>query len=278
MLIHLSLHRAILSETALRRLDISRSMHDPMGDVEKGHGGALTGRVWEAAFGRAITTALLETARGMERSRLDALLDAEAERHLAAGITACHDPCIPEELLPAMSRLAARTPLRVSWSHVSAHGILEAPMPRVATQPGGDSAASAKPSDSASRCALCLDPRVIVAMAETAVAQLVTRDSRRCELAIERLQRIFTCRISASRGRPGLAHRCLWKRGVREDPRLGNEAVAQACRALRGRGPQCVDRALVSPNARWMVPKGVVASLQRASFRCGPSLDRRGRD
>jgi predicted amidohydrolase YtcJ len=289
MLVHLSLHRAILSETALRTLEISRSMHDPMGDVEKGRRGALTGRVWESVFGRAVTTALLETARGMEPLQLDTLLDAEAERHLAAGITACHDPCIPEEMLPAMTRLAARTPLRLSWSHVSSHGILEAPNPEVAAQPGGDGPASAKLFlDGAHRCALCLDPLHVMAMASTAIGRLVARRDARPLLELMRYRTVYkhphfhmpylrfdeddlVARMSAYEAR-----------GVRARIHaLGNEAVAQACRALRRSGLRngSIEHLVVLSDREVdaVAESGTVASLQPGFIpHYGPSLLDRG--
>jgi predicted amidohydrolase YtcJ len=274
MLVHLSLHRAILSETALRTLAISRSTHDPMGDVEKGRGGAPTGRVWESVFGHAVTTALLETARGLEASELDALLDAEAERHLAAGITACHDPCIPEALLSAMTRLAARTPLRVSWSHVSAHGILEAPMLEIAHLPGGDGPASAKLFlDGAHRCALCLDPRQAMAMAGRAVTQLVARGNARPLRELMRYRTVYKrphfhlpyLRFTDD----DLVERiCEYgERGVRAKIHaLGNEAVAQACRALRRSGVRnaSIEHLLILSDreVEAVVESGCVASLQ----------------
>jgi len=289
MLVHLSLHRAILSETALRRLEISRSMHDPMGDVEKGRRGSLTGRIWEGVFGRAVTTALLETARGMEPSQLDSLLDTEAERHLAAGITACHDPCIPEELLPAMTRLAARTPLRFSWSHVSPHGILEAANPAMAVLPGGDGPASAKLfRDGAHRCALCLDPRHVMAMAGNAIGRLVARRDARPILELMRYRTVYKhphfhmpyLRFDEEELITRLG--AYGARGVRARIHaLGNEAVAQACRALRRSGLRnaSIEHLVVLSDREVdaVAESGAVASLQPGFIpHYGPSLLDRG--
>lgn len=289
MLVHLSLHRAILSETALRRLEITRSMPDPMGDVEKTRGGVPTGRVWEGVFGRALTTALLETARGIDNARLDDLLYVEAERHLAAGITACHDPCIPDELLPAMSRLASRTPLRLSWSRVSALGILDAADVDAVSGPAGDGPASAKLFlDGAHRCALCLDPGLVMSMAATAVARLVGRGDPRPLRELMRYRTIYkrphfhmpylrldeqdlVARIGACRDR-----------GVRvRIHALGNDAVAQACRALRRAGTQdaSIEHLVVLSDRELAAvsESGVVVSLQPGFLpHYGPSLLDRG--
>lgn len=288
-LVHLSLHRAILSETALGRLDISRSMPDPSGDVEKGRGGMLTGRVWESVFGRAVTTALLETARGMEVARLDALLDAEAERHLAAGITACHDPCIPHELLPAMTRLAARTRLRLSWSHVSAYGILEPPPADVATKPCGDGPASAKLFlDGAHRCALCLDPRHVMGMAARAVARLVGKGDSRPLRELMRYRTVYRhphFHMPYLRfGEEDLVSRVSAYRdcGVRARIHaLGNEAVSQACRALRRATARDASIehlvVLTDREVAQVAESGAVASLQPGFIpHYGPSLLDRG--
>jgi predicted amidohydrolase YtcJ len=289
ILVHLSLHRAILSETALRTLEITRSTHDPMGDVEKGRRGALTGRVWESVFGRAVTTALLETARNLEATRLDALLDAEAERHLAAGITACHDPCIPEEFLSAMTRLAARTALRLSWSHVNARGILEAPPLETAALPGGDGPASAKLFlDGAHRCALCLDPRHVMAMAGAAMARLVVRGDAR---PLRELMRYRTVYKHPHFHTPYLRFAdeelvsrigAYGERGVRTRIHaLGNEAVAQACRTLRRAGVRdaSIEHLVVLSDREidQVAESGAVASLQPGFIpHYGPSLLDRG--
>jgi len=289
LLVHLSLHRALLSETALRRLDISRATHDVKGDIEKGRGGALTGRIWESVFGRAVTTALVETARDIGPGRLDEMLAAEAERHLAAGITACHDPCIPDDLLPAMMRLAERTPLRLSWSHVSAHGILDAPAAEVAARPCGDGPASAKLFlDGAHRCALCLDPRVVVGMAGTAVGRLLGRGDSR---PLRELMRYRTVYKHPHFHMPYLRFAeddlvaCLGTyrdHGVRPKIHaLGNEAVAQACRALRRLGMRDValEHLLVlsDRDVDSVAECGAVASLQPGFIpHYGPSLLDRG--
>lgn len=289
LLVHLSLHRAILSETALCKLAISRSTRDAMGDIERGRRGAPTGRVWEGVFGRAITEALLETARSMAPTSLDALLDAEAQRHLAAGITACHDPCIPEDLTPAMTRFAARSPLRLSWSHVSALGILEPPPPEVATRSCGAGPPSAKLFvDGAHRCALCLDPRDVIAMAGTAVARLVTRRDARPLRELMRYRTVyrhphfhmpylrFDERELSSRLRE------YAERGVRTRIHaLGNEAVAQACRALRRggiRNASIEHLVVLSESEVGMVAEsGTIASLQPGFIpHYGPSLLDRG--
>jgi hypothetical protein len=236
-----------------------------------------------------VTTALLETARAMAPDRLDELLAAEADRHLAFGITTCHDPCIPDELLPAMMRLAERTPLRLSWSHVSAHGILDAPAAEVAARPCGDGPMSAKVFlDGAHRCALCMDPGVVMGLAGAAVARLLRRGDSRPLRELMRYRTVYkhphfhmpylrfaedelTTRIDAYRNR-----------GVRPKIHaLGNEAVAQACRVLRRLGIRNVPLehllVLTDRDIDLVAESGALASLQPGFIpHYGPSLLDRG--
>ena len=99
-----------------------------------------------------------------------ALLSAEARRHLALGITACHDPCVPPSLQPLLERVRKETPLRLSWSSVAEDGLLEPADEFCPTC--GDGPPSAKLfMDGAHKCALCLDPRhVLKMMGATAIA------------------------------------------------------------------------------------------------------------
>jgi predicted amidohydrolase YtcJ len=285
---HLSLHRAILSETAMRRLDVSGTTPDPAGDIETRRG-RPTGRIWESAFGRAVTTALLETARTLEPGRLDLLLDGEAERHLALGITAAHDPCVPIELLPAMTRLAGRTRLRLSWSHVHGGGILDPAPPDVAARGSGDGPPSAKVFlDGAHRCAMCLDPRHVATMAWRAVTRLVGhRDPGplRELLGYRIVYRHPRFHMPYLRFADDGAEAVLGgfaTRGVRARIHaLGNDAVAQACRTLRRldvRNASLEHLVVLSDReVAAVADAGVIASLQPGFLpHYGPALLDRG--
>jgi predicted amidohydrolase YtcJ len=168
-LVDLSLHRAIVSESALRRCNITSATQGANGDITCSRRGSPTGELWEGAFARALRTALEEIAQGMGPEVMDALLRAECERHLSYGITDAHDPCIPASLRSSMSRLVGKTPLRVSWSVVSKHGILEPPELEDVADDYGTGPASAKFfMDGAHRCSMCLGPREAMRMTRDA--------------------------------------------------------------------------------------------------------------
>lgn len=177
-LVDLSLHRAIVSESALRRCNITSGTQGAAGDISCSRRGTPTGELWEGAFARALRVALEEIARGLGVEGMDALLLAECDRHLSYGITDAHDPCIPASLRPAMSRLAGETPLRVSWSVVSKHGILEAPVLEDIADDYGTGPASAKFfMDGAHRCSMCLGPREAMRMTRGALGLALRRMS-----------------------------------------------------------------------------------------------------
>jgi predicted amidohydrolase YtcJ len=285
MLVHLSLHRAILSETALRRLAICRATRDPAGDIERGRRGRLTGMVWESVFGRALTTALRETAEGIEPAMLDSLLDAEAERHLAVGITSCHDPCVPAAFVPAMTSLSGRSALRLSWSHVSPTGILEPPDAPAALQPTGDGPRSAKLFlDGAHRCALCLDPRDVMAMAVSAASCVLARGDTRPLRELMRYRIVYRhphFHMPYLRfGDADLASRisAFARHGIRlRIHALGNAAVAQACRVLETESVRdaAIEHLVVLTDreVEAVAASGAVASLQPGFIsHYGPSL------
>jgi len=158
-LVDISLHRALVSGSALHRCDIA-SGHGSSGDITCSRRGSPTGELWEGAFARALRVALEDLSRDLGPGGLDALLEREARRHLSYGITDAHDPCIPAALRGAMVTLSGATPLRVSWSVVARAGILEAPALEDIADDYGAGPPSAKFFlDGAERCAMCIDPR-----------------------------------------------------------------------------------------------------------------------
>lgn len=246
LLLDLTLHRGLLSEEGLRRCEITRNTHDPKGDIERGRRGDPTGLVWERFFGRAVFVALRSLAAEAGEAGVDGLLDREAKAHLRLGVTRVHEPGVPRDVHERLVALAARTPLRLSWSAGSDAGFLEPPDEISALPPGpyGEAPASVKLFlDGAQRCAICLSPGEVLASLGGAVrAALSARDIG--PLAMLGAQR--------TRWENGHAH-MAWERfderelhaRVREIvgaglvPRLhaiGNFAVAQAARALAAAG------------------------------------------
>ena len=172
LLADITLHRGVLSETAMRALDLPERGADPHGDIEIGRDGRATGVVWEAEFGRALSHALGALSAKVTVEALDALLDREADRHLACGITDVHEPGVPIAIAPRIERLRARTALRISWSATGAAGMMSVPQ----REDLGMSFGAGKPSaklflDGAHRCAMCLTPGTVLRMTGAAFAQ-----------------------------------------------------------------------------------------------------------
>jgi predicted amidohydrolase YtcJ len=157
-----SLHRSLVSPAVIRALveagvpgskDIDRRRGQP------------TGMIWEAVHAAAFRMALENMAHTLGDHGRSGLLDAEAERHLACGITACHDPCVPPSLTGELEALRKRTPLRLSWSLVAESGMLDPASSSELCGCCGEGPSSAKLfADGAHRCALCLDPGHVLHM------------------------------------------------------------------------------------------------------------------
>jgi len=243
-LVDLSLHRAIVSESALRRCDITNATRGSSGDITTSSRGTPTGELWEGAFARALGVALAELTRDLGPGGLDSLLEREARRHLSYGITDAHDPCIPASLRASMVGVCDATPLRVSWSVVSAAGILEAPGPEDIADDYGAGPASAKFFlDGAHRCAICMEPAAALAMSRQALGLALRR------LSLDPLRDLMRTRSAYVAGeicsdyrrmtQPELQRRleAFSERGLRlKIHALGNLAARQAAEALTALG------------------------------------------
>ncbi len=242
LLADLTLHRGVLSGEGLRRCEIGRAARDPKGDIVRGRFGEPTGLVWERWFGRAIYTALRSLAVDAGDAGVDALLDREAEAHLRLGVTRVHEPGVSPDVHARLVALAARTPLRLSWSAGSPAGFLEPPDDLRALPPGpyGEAPASVKLFlDGAQRCALCLSPGAVlaslgralrVALGERNVAPLAMLAAQRT-----RFEGLHTHMAWERFDEAELRRRVDGIAGAGLVPRLhaiGNFAVAQAARTL----------------------------------------------
>lgn len=164
-------HRALISTAGMARLGLGTAMPGHSGDVET-RGGHATGILWEEAAGAALHQALSDLAAQLKEAGVLRLLMAEAQRHLALGITACHDPLIPPSLQPLMAQFASQTPLRVSWSRVAEKGLLSpADVAEVCPSCGAGPASTKLFMDGAHRCAMCLDPTHALQMTGAAIFQ-----------------------------------------------------------------------------------------------------------
>ena len=242
LLIDLTLHRGVLSNEGLRRCEIGRETHDPFGDVVRGRRGEPTGLVWERAFGRALYTALRSLAADAGEAGVDGLLDREAQAHLRLGITRVHEPGVPPDVHARLAALAARTPLRLSWSATANAGLLEPPDDPRTLPPGpyGEAPASVKLFlDGAQRCALCLPPGAVLASLGRALhAALVAHDVAPLAMLAAQRTRLDGLHLHMAWERfdePALRARVDAFAAAGFVPRLhaiGNSAVAQAARTL----------------------------------------------
>lgn len=171
-----SLHRSLLSGAALRAL--ADAGFGGSADIDRRFG-RPTGMVWESAHAAALQLALGSLAQSIGEHGRQELLDREAERHLACGITACHDPCVPPSLAGELEALRTRSPLRLSWSMVAEGGILDPAAQSELCSSCGEGPASAKLfMDGAHRCALCLSPGHVLHMMGRAAAAAFRGDMR----------------------------------------------------------------------------------------------------
>lgn len=223
------LHRGAVSSLALHLAE-----GEP-GDLIK------TGEVWEAAYGRVLRRALadLEEAGDPEEALL-----AEARRHLALGITHAHDPYVPPSAHDRMRRLAAATPLRLSWATGPERGIFDAPSLEAPEGPYGEAVREVKIFlDGADRCALRVPAAALPGMVGGTVAEALRRRAfgpiregmRRkmaftrggVELPYLRLTDDALVRVLAAYAEEGIALRIH---------ALGNLAAEQAARAVTKTG------------------------------------------
>jgi predicted amidohydrolase YtcJ len=236
-----TLHRCLASSEARRRGGIVRGAG--LGDDVVTSRGRPTGLLWESANALALAAAFSAMAQELGAHGHEALLIEEARRHLALGITACHDPCVPTSLQPLLERVRKGTPLRLSWSSVAERGLLEPAAADELCATCGEGPVSAKLFvDGAHRCALCLDPRhVLKMMGATALAAARSNFGPLRELlayrSVFRAGHFYTPYLRLDAGALSRRLETLTKHDVR--PRIhavGNHAAACACRALRDTG------------------------------------------
>lgn len=150
-----TLHRGILSESALAALNVSKHRDSDFVDTRRG---VLTGIVWEQVFSACLAQVLDALVAGLGDSALNEVLKAEANRHLACGITDVHDPGVPYDMCRHMVALNEQSPLRISWSEVGASGPVSTAGDGRPLDHFGSGPSSAKVfTDGAHRCAMCID-------------------------------------------------------------------------------------------------------------------------
>ena len=162
LLVCASLHRGILSESALEALNVSK--HSDSGFVDKRRG-ALTGIVWEEVFSACLKQVFDAVITALGEDELREILRAEANRHLSCGITDVHDPGITYEMCRHMAALNEESPLRLSWSQAGVNGAVSTAGNGELLDSFGDGPSSAKVfTDGAHRCSICIDATQAIIM------------------------------------------------------------------------------------------------------------------
>jgi predicted amidohydrolase YtcJ len=164
----LDMHRGAVSSTGLATLGLANGDGARFGgDVTCDRRGRPTGELWEAAYTLALQHALTDLAGHTRDAGTQAVLQAEAARLLAHGITHAHDPYVAPDWHEQMLALRGDCPLRISWGTGDSAGMQSRPSdPGSAPEgPYGDSGREVKLfADGGDRCALRLPVRAVAGL------------------------------------------------------------------------------------------------------------------
>ena len=288
-----SLHRGVLSESGLEALNVSRHLGSDFVDTRRG---ALTGVVWEEVFSACLKQVLNELIQALGEDELQTVLKAEANRHLACGITDVHDPGVTMELYRHMVALSEATPLRLSWSQAGASGSVSSAASGQALESFGHGPSSAKVfTDGAHRCAMCIDAAQALIMTFGAISDAVKGLSPYPVLQLLEGEVAFKggkfYRKGALFERPQLTAKLGELAGSHERIKihaLGNQAVDMACDCVVESGITtrvCIEHATIldDDNIDKIARHGLQVSAQPGFLTCysdqftGMRLDRRYR-
>src|SRR6266496_2390580 len=104
----LDMHRGAVSSAGLATLGITDGDSARFGgDISRDRRGRPTGELWEAAYTLALQRALNDLAAHTREAGTGAVLEAEAARLLAYGITHAHDPYVAPDWHGQMLALRA---------------------------------------------------------------------------------------------------------------------------------------------------------------------------
>lgn len=171
-----SLHRGVLSESALKACNVSKYLHSDFVETRKG---ALNGVVWEEVFSVCLKQVLDAVILSLGEKALEEILRAEANRHLAYGITDVHDPGVAYDMCKHMVALNETTPLRLSWSEVGSKGTVSSAGDGQPLENFGNGPSSAKVfTDGAHRCAMCVDASQAIRITLGAIGDAIKRRSQ----------------------------------------------------------------------------------------------------
>jgi len=171
----LDMHRGAVFSAGLATLGITDGDSARFGgDFSRDRRGWPTGELWEAAYTLALQRALTDLVAYTRDAGTQAVLQAEAARLLAYGITHAHDPYVAPDWHERMLALRAGCPLRLSWATGHPAGMQARPAgPRsVPEGPYGDSGREVKLfADGGDRCALRLPTRALAGLLGGAVGE-----------------------------------------------------------------------------------------------------------
>jgi predicted amidohydrolase YtcJ len=165
----LDMHRGAISSAGLAALGLTNGGGAARfgGDLTRDRRGRPTGELWEAAYTLALQRALTALATHTREVGTAGVLQAEAARLLAYGITHAHDPYVAPDWHDQMLALRAACPLRLSWGTGDPAGMqARPPGPESAPEgPYGDSGREVKLfADGGDRCALRLPVRALAGL------------------------------------------------------------------------------------------------------------------
>src|SRR6266536_2973017 len=171
----LDMHRGAVSSAGLATLGITDGDSARFGgDISRDRRGRPTGELWEAAYTLALQRALTDLVAYTQDAGTQAVLQAEAARLLAYGITHAHDPYVAPDWHQRMLALREQCPLRLSWATGHPAGMqARPPGPGSAPEgPYGDSGPEVKVfADGGDRCALRLPTRALSGLLAGAVGE-----------------------------------------------------------------------------------------------------------
>jgi predicted amidohydrolase YtcJ len=171
----LDMHRGAVSSAGVATLGITNGASARFGgDITRDRRGRPTGELWEAAYTLALQRALTDLLAYTHEAGTQAVLQAEAARLLAYGITHAHDPYVAPDWHERMLALCGGCPLRLSWGTGHPAGMqARPPGPRSAPEgPYGDSGREVKVfADGGDRCALRLPVRALAGLLGGAVGE-----------------------------------------------------------------------------------------------------------
>src|SRR6266542_2113451 len=155
----LDMHRGAVSAAGLATLGLASGGSTARfgSDISSDRRGRPTGELWEAAYTLALQRALTDLAAHTREAGTGAVLEAEAARLLAHGITHAHDPYVAPDWHGQMLALRAGCPIRLSWATGDPAGMqARPPGPGPAPEgPYGDSGREVSCSPTAATAARC---------------------------------------------------------------------------------------------------------------------------